>query len=179
MTLSNFSVRALPKPIRDIAWSAQLRLRPGYRRPAASGKPKNVVTVAIARDGRLHLSHRYRLQAAHRARLTDEHKGAIARGINSLPQSRCAPPRAEAGWVILDVILRPDVPISRLSRHPGSTSRNFRRHMGGGATGFGRLTAARRCRRAPRRPRRSASSHHDPFAELDAVRSEKLTMTCE
>src|ERR1700756_2050501 len=37
-----------PRPIREIAWNAQLRLCARYRRLARSGKPANVVTAAIA-----------------------------------------------------------------------------------------------------------------------------------
>jgi transposase len=40
----------LPQPIRDIAWKAQLRLCNRYRRLAAAGKAKVVVTTAIARE---------------------------------------------------------------------------------------------------------------------------------
>jgi transposase len=40
----------LPKAIRDVAWQAQLRLCHRYRRRVAAGKPKVVVTTAIARD---------------------------------------------------------------------------------------------------------------------------------
>jgi transposase len=36
--------------IRDIAWKAQIRLCARYRRLAASGKPRVVVTTAIARE---------------------------------------------------------------------------------------------------------------------------------
>jgi transposase len=39
-----------PKPIRDIAWKAQLRLCARYRRLTRTGKPANVVTAAIARE---------------------------------------------------------------------------------------------------------------------------------
>ena len=39
-----------PKPIRAIAWKAQLRLCARYRRLARAGKPANVVTAAIARE---------------------------------------------------------------------------------------------------------------------------------
>ncbi len=39
-----------PKPIREIAWKAQLRLCARYRKLARTGKPANVVTVAIARE---------------------------------------------------------------------------------------------------------------------------------
>jgi transposase len=39
-----------PKPIREIAWKAQLRLCTRYRKLARSGKPANVVTAAIARE---------------------------------------------------------------------------------------------------------------------------------
>ena len=39
-----------PKPIREIAWKAQLRLCGRYRRLARTGKPANVVTAAIARE---------------------------------------------------------------------------------------------------------------------------------
>src|ERR1700746_3918696 len=40
----------LPPAIRDIAWKAQIRLCSRYRRLAAAGKPKVVVTTAIARE---------------------------------------------------------------------------------------------------------------------------------
>ena len=40
----------LPPAVRDIAWKAQLRLCARYRRLAAGGKPKVVVTTAIARE---------------------------------------------------------------------------------------------------------------------------------
>jgi transposase len=39
-----------PKSVRDIAWKAQLRLCARYRKLARTGKPANVVTVAIARE---------------------------------------------------------------------------------------------------------------------------------
>ena len=39
-----------PKPIREIAWKAQLRLCARYRKLARSGNPANVVTTAIARE---------------------------------------------------------------------------------------------------------------------------------
>jgi transposase len=39
-----------PKPIRELAWKAQLRLCARYRRLARTGKPANVVTAAIARE---------------------------------------------------------------------------------------------------------------------------------
>ncbi len=42
--------RQLPKTIRDIAWKAQLRLCGRFRRLFAQGKPKQVVTTAIARE---------------------------------------------------------------------------------------------------------------------------------
>ena len=41
---------AQPKPIREIAWKAQLRLCARYHRLARTGKPANVVTAAIARE---------------------------------------------------------------------------------------------------------------------------------
>ena len=40
----------LPKPVREIAWNAQVRLCSRYRRLAARGKPQTVVTTAIARE---------------------------------------------------------------------------------------------------------------------------------
>jgi transposase len=40
----------LPPAIRDIAWKGQMRLCARYRRLAAAGKPKVVVTTAIARE---------------------------------------------------------------------------------------------------------------------------------
>lgn len=39
-----------PKPIREIAWKAQLRLCARYRRLNRTGKPANIVTAAIARE---------------------------------------------------------------------------------------------------------------------------------
>lgn len=39
-----------PKPIREIAWKAQLRLCARYRKLARAGKPANIVTAAIARE---------------------------------------------------------------------------------------------------------------------------------
>ena len=39
-----------PRPIREIAWKAQLRLCARYRKLARSGNPANVVTAAIARE---------------------------------------------------------------------------------------------------------------------------------
>jgi len=41
---------AQPKPIRAIAWKAQLRLCARYRKLARSGKAANIVTAAIARE---------------------------------------------------------------------------------------------------------------------------------
>jgi transposase len=43
-------IEALPKPVREIAWKAQVRLCARYRRLTALGKTANVVTVAIARE---------------------------------------------------------------------------------------------------------------------------------
>jgi transposase len=40
----------LPQAVRDVAWKAQLRLCHRYRRLATAGKPKVVVTTAIARE---------------------------------------------------------------------------------------------------------------------------------
>ncbi len=39
-----------PKPVREIAWKAQLRLCARYRKLARTGKPATVVTAAIARE---------------------------------------------------------------------------------------------------------------------------------
>jgi len=43
-------IEALPQEVRDIAWKGQLRMCQRYRRLAAAGKPKVVVTTAIARE---------------------------------------------------------------------------------------------------------------------------------
>ena len=43
-------IEHLPKEVRDIAWQAQLRSCNRYRRLAAAGKPKVVVTTAITRE---------------------------------------------------------------------------------------------------------------------------------
>ena len=40
----------LPRGVRETAWKAQLRLCARFRRLAARGKPKQVVTTAIARE---------------------------------------------------------------------------------------------------------------------------------
>lgn len=40
----------LPKEVREIAWKAQLRLCEKFRRLSSKGKPKQVVTTAIARE---------------------------------------------------------------------------------------------------------------------------------
>ena len=43
-------IDGLPQTIRDIAWKGQVRLCTRYRRLAAAGKPKAVVTTAIVRE---------------------------------------------------------------------------------------------------------------------------------
>ncbi len=43
-------LEGLPREVREIAWKAQVRLCARYRRLAAKGKPKNLVTTAIARE---------------------------------------------------------------------------------------------------------------------------------
>lgn len=43
-------IEGLPKPVRDIAWKAQLRLCARYRRLSAAGKKLPVVIAAIARE---------------------------------------------------------------------------------------------------------------------------------
>jgi transposase len=43
-------LEALPQNIRDIAWKAQVRLCSRWRRLAAGGKPRVIVTTAIARE---------------------------------------------------------------------------------------------------------------------------------
>ena len=43
-------IECLPQAVREVAWKAQLRLCNRYRRLAAAGKPKVVVTTAIARE---------------------------------------------------------------------------------------------------------------------------------
>ena len=43
-------IEALPKPIQDIGWKAQLRLCKRFRRLTAHGKHPNVVVTAIARE---------------------------------------------------------------------------------------------------------------------------------
>ncbi len=43
-------MKGLPKPVRDIAWKAEVRLCARYRRLNAAGKPAKVVTAAIARE---------------------------------------------------------------------------------------------------------------------------------
>ena len=43
-------VERQPKPVRDIAWKAQVRLCGRYRKFAAGGKKPTVVVTAIARE---------------------------------------------------------------------------------------------------------------------------------
>jgi transposase len=43
-------IARLPKPVRDIAWKAQLRLCSRYRRLTATGKKSTVAVTAIARE---------------------------------------------------------------------------------------------------------------------------------
>jgi transposase len=43
-------LEALPKPVRDIAWKAQIRLCASYRRLSATGKKLPVVVAAVARE---------------------------------------------------------------------------------------------------------------------------------
>jgi transposase len=43
-------LEGLPKPVRDIAWKAQLRLCRRYRRLSAAGKKLPVVIAAVARE---------------------------------------------------------------------------------------------------------------------------------
>jgi transposase len=43
-------VERQPKPVRDIAWKAQVRLCGRYRKLAAAGKKPTVVVTAIARE---------------------------------------------------------------------------------------------------------------------------------
>jgi transposase len=43
-------LEALPNPVRDIAWKAQIRLCTRYRRLSAIGKKLPVVVAAIARE---------------------------------------------------------------------------------------------------------------------------------
>jgi transposase len=43
-------LEGLPKPVRDIAWKAQVRLCAGYRRLSATGKKLPIVVAAIARE---------------------------------------------------------------------------------------------------------------------------------
>lgn len=44
------TVAQQPKPVRDFAWKAQLRLCDRYRRLSATGKRPTVVVTAIARE---------------------------------------------------------------------------------------------------------------------------------
>jgi Transposase IS116/IS110/IS902 family len=43
-------LEGLPKPVRDIAWKAQVRLCARYRRLSATGKKLPIVVAAIARE---------------------------------------------------------------------------------------------------------------------------------
>jgi transposase len=43
-------LEGLPKPVRDIAWKAQVRLCARYRRLSAAGKKLPIIVAPIARE---------------------------------------------------------------------------------------------------------------------------------
>ncbi len=47
-------LEALPGPVRDIAWSGQLRMCRRYRHLMAAGKPEVVATTAVVAGGAVH-----------------------------------------------------------------------------------------------------------------------------
>jgi transposase len=47
---SSARLQGLPKPVRDIAWKARIRLCARYRRLSATGKKPPIVGAAIARE---------------------------------------------------------------------------------------------------------------------------------
>jgi len=95
-------IERLPQAIRDIAWRAQLRLCHRYRRLAAAGKPKVVVTIAIAREiGRLHLGDRPDRPATTGDRITGPPtEGDRSASAQLHPE---APGGRRAGWGFLGV----------------------------------------------------------------------------
>jgi transposase len=80
-------LEVLPQDIRDIAWKAQVRLCGRWGRLAAGGKPKVVVTTAIAREMALHLGHRAPSLAADDGLISSE------RSLNSEGESPHSHPR--------------------------------------------------------------------------------------
>ena len=91
-------LEAVPKNVRDIAWKAQVRLCNRYRRLAASGKAKVVVTTAIARDGRLHLGH------------CASGSGGSNHGVIA-DHTRCLLLEAGQGWGTLATCYEPALPM--------------------------------------------------------------------
>src|SRR5271170_2460646 len=61
-------LEGLPKPVRDIAWKAQVRLCARYRRLSATGKKLPIVVAAIAREMAAFLGYRSRGRAGIRGR---------------------------------------------------------------------------------------------------------------
>jgi hypothetical protein len=76
----------LPPVIRDIAWKAQLRLCARYRRLAAAGKAKVVVTTAIAREM---IGFIWAIPASLSRNSRDEQS---LNAIRDRTHQRCAPP---------------------------------------------------------------------------------------
>jgi Transposase IS116/IS110/IS902 family len=80
----------LSAAIGDIAWKAQVRLCARYRRLAAIGKPKDVVTTAIARAG----GWARPLRRARLARLPPSRQRCVSRPMDSWsPSGRRFPPQ--------------------------------------------------------------------------------------
>jgi hypothetical protein len=98
---------AQPKPIREIAWKAQLRLCARYRKLARTGKAANVVTAAIARElaGFIWTISRrgpvMRFRPAHQSMINRRHDGRasclVRQGLNKALETK---PRihAPATW---------------------------------------------------------------------------------
>jgi hypothetical protein len=65
-----------PKPIREIAWTAQLRLCARYRKLARAGKPANVAAAAIARPRQLRdASPAMQFQPGHQSMINRRYDG--------------------------------------------------------------------------------------------------------
>jgi len=88
-----------PKPIREIAWKAQLRLCTRYRKLARSGKPANVVTAAIARE--LAMVSRWKGKGDHATLLKEEASFLKKHGAISIRCGHCLPVRMRVNSSVL------------------------------------------------------------------------------
>jgi Transposase IS116/IS110/IS902 family len=123
-------LEGLPKPVRDIAWKAQIRLCARYRRLSAAGKKLPVVIAAIAREMAAFLWAIAR-QVAPAARASDDRRRRPASDLGVCSRDRrpgqgrpCGPPlprlKAWTGTAPSNKALRSDEATPRAARRPSA-----------------------------------------------------------